>query len=269
MAAKVNEPLPVSVIEEIAERFNIKHFSHSSLDLARNDLGLWVLRYLFKVYDPGNAAMERGKAVEDGCYFAHSAGEFDDPVEHAINIYNKATALGVSGEARDRERAFIGPMIEQYIALFKGKLPALIEMDGQKHPGAQRKIEVEIPGCPIPCIGYTDFDFEDAVVDLKTTTRLPSAISAAHRRQGAIYKRAAGNRSVDFLYLTPKKAARYQLENSDQDWLEVCETAHRLLRFLDKFETREELAAAVIPNFDTFYWSSASTREKAREVFGY
>ena len=67
MAAKVNEPLPVSVIEEIAERFNIKHFSHSSLDLARNDLGLWTLRYGFKIYDPSNAFMERGKAVEDGC----------------------------------------------------------------------------------------------------------------------------------------------------------------------------------------------------------
>ena len=256
-----NEPLPVSVIEDIAKRFGLRHFSHSSLDLARNDLGLWVLRYLFKVYDPGNAAMERGKAVEHGCYVGHVGSEFDDPIEEALREYNKATALGVAGEARDRERENIPLMVQQYIDLFDGNLPTL--------EGFQRRIEVEIPGCPVPVIGYTDFDFEDVIVDLKTTTRLPSAISAAHRRQGAIYSRASGNRGVDFIYLTPKKAARYQLENSDQDWLEVCETAHRLLRFLDKFETREELAAAVIPNFDTFYWSSASTREKAREVFGY
>ena len=256
-----NEPLPVSVIEDIAKRFGLRHFSHSSLDLARNDLGLWVLRYLFKVYDPGNAAMERGKAVEHGCYVGHVGSEFDDPIEEALREYNKATALGVAGEARDRERANIPLMVQQYIDLFDGNLPTL--------EGFQRRIEVEIPGCPVPVIGYTDFDFEDVIVDLKTTTRLPSAISAAHRRQGAIYSRASGNRGVDFIYLTPKKAARYQLENSDQDWLEVCETAHRLLRFLDKFETREELAAAVIPNFDTFYWSSASTREKPREVFGY
>ena len=152
-------------------------------------------------------------------------------------------------------------MVQQYLDLFDGNLPTL--------EGFQRRIEVEVPGCPIPVIGYTDFDFEDVIVDLKTTTRLPSAISAAHRRQGAIYSRASGNRGVDFIYLTPKKAARYQLENSDQDWLEVCETAHRLLRFLDKFETREEVASVVIPNFDTFWWSSPSTREKAREVFGY
>lgn len=255
------EPLPASTIEEIAKRFGLRHFSHSSLDLARNDLGLWVLRYLFKVYDPGNAAMERGKAVEHGCYIGHTGSEFDDPIEEAVREFNKATALGVAGEARDRERENIPLMVQQYLDLFDGNLPTL--------EGFQRRIEVEVPGCPIPVIGYTDFDFEDVIVDLKTTTRLPSAISAAHRRQGAIYSRASGNRGVDFIYLTPRKAARYQLENSDQDWLEVCETAHRVLRFLEKFETREEVASVVIPNFDTFYWSSASTREKAREVFGY
>ena len=257
----VNEPLPVSVIEDIAKRFKLRHFSHSNLDLARNDLGLWVMRYLFKIYDPTNAAMERGKSVEHGCYVGHVGSEFDDPIEEAVREFNKATALGVNGEARDRERANIPLMVQQYLDLFDGNLPTL--------EGFQRRIEVEVPGCPIPVIGYTDFDFEDVIVDLKTTTRLPSAISAAHRRQGAIYSRASGNRGVDFIYLTPKKAARYQLENSDQDWLEVCETAHRLLRFLDKFETREEVASVVIPNFDTFWWSSPSTREKAREVFGY
>ena len=257
----VNEPLPVSTIEDIAKRFGLRHFSHSSLDLARNDLGLWVMRYLFKIYDPTNAAMERGKAVEHGCYVGHVGCEFDDPIEEAVREFNKATALGVNGEARDRERANIPLMVQQYLDLFDGNLPTL--------EGFQRRIEVEIPSCPVPVIGYTDFDFEDVIVDLKTTTRLPSAISAAHRRQGAIYSRASGNRGVDFIYLTPRKAARYQLENSDQDWLEVCQTAHRLLRFLDKFETREEVASVVIPNFDTFYWSSPSTREKAREVFGY
>ena len=257
----VAEPLPVSTIEDIAKRFSLRHFSHSSLDLARNDLGLWALRYLFKVYDPGNAAMERGKSVEHGCYVAHVGSEFDDPIEEAVREFNKATALGGNGEARDRERENIPLMVQQYIDLFDGNLPTL--------EGFQRRIEVEVPGCPIPVIGYTDFDFEDVIVDLKTTTRLPSAISAAHRRQGAIYSRASGNRGVDFIYLTPRKAARYQLENSDQDWLEVCQTAHRLLRFLDKFETREEVASVVIPNFDTFYWSAPSTREKAREVFGY
>jgi len=239
----------------------IRHLSHSSIDLARVDVGLWVLRYLFSVRDPANAAMARGIAVEHGCEVAHIGGEFDDPVEEALKEFNKRTALGVSGEAREKERANIQPMVEQYIALFDGKLPKL--------EGYQRRVEIEIPGLDVPCIGFTDFDFEDAVIDLKTTTRLPSAISAAHRRQGSIYQRASGNRAVDFIYVTPKRSVRHRLTDSDQDWLEVCETAKRLNTFLGNFDSKEEIAAAVIPNFDHFYWSSPQTRARAKEIFGY
>ena len=239
----------------------IRHLSHSSIDLARVDVALWTLRYLFGVRDPANAAMARGLAVELGCQVAHTGGEFDDPAEEALKEFNKRTALGVDGESRDKERSNIKPMVEQYLSLFDGDLPKL--------EGYQRRVEIEIPGIDIPCIGYTDFDFEDAVIDLKTTMRLPSAISASHRRQGAIYQRASGNRAVDFIYLTPKKSVRHRLTDSDQDWLEVCETARRLNTFLEKFETKEEIAAAVIPNFDHFYWSSPQTRAKAKEVFGF
>lgn len=241
-------------------KFGIKHLSHSSLDLARHELPLWVLRYLYKVYGPSNCAMERGKAVEHGCQIFHTGSEFDDPADEALKQFNKATALGFDGDARQREAANIPGMVEQYVGLFDEVTPL---------EAYQRKIEVEIPGVPVPVIGFTDFEFEDAIVDLKTTTRLPSAISAAHRRQGAIYSRASGNRAVDFIYVTPKKAARYALENSDQDWIEVCEAARRLMTILDQAESREDLAARMIPDFDSFYWSSPSTRESAREIYGY
>ena len=98
----------------------IRHLSHSSIDLARICLALWVLRYLFGVRDPANAAMARGLAVELGCQIAHTGGEFDDPAEEALKEYNKRTALGVDGEARDKERANIKPMVEQYLSLFDG-----------------------------------------------------------------------------------------------------------------------------------------------------
>lgn len=242
-------------------RFGLKHVSHSNLDLARNDIALWTLRYLFKVYDPGNAAMARGQASEKGCEVYLTGGEFDDPVEAALAEYNKRTALGVDGEARDRERANIEPMIEQFIDAMGGERPTLVDY--------QQRIEVEIPGIDIPCVGYTDFGFEDAIVDLKTTTRLPSSITASHRRQGAIYAQAAGNRGVDFLYVTPKKWARYQLDDWQRDWGEVVQTARRLDNFLSRFDDREEVAQAVIPDYDSFYWSAPATRAKAKEIFGY
>jgi len=239
----------------------VKHVSHSSLELARNDLALWVARYAHKIFEPANAAMARGNAVELGLYHMHNGSEFDSPVEEAMKEYNKRTALGVDAESREREREMIEPMMEQYRALWPETLPAL--------SGYQNKIELEIEGLDVPCIGFTDFDLEDRVIDIKTTSRLPSAISASHRRQGAIYQRASANRAVEFIYLTPKKAARYVLEDSRQDWLEVVATAQRLQNFIAAFDNVEALTAAVIPNYDTFYWSSPQTREAGRRLYGF
>ena len=243
------------------KRFGIKHLSHSNLELARQEPALWVLRYLYKIYDPSNCAMERGKAVEHGCDIFHHRSEFDDPAQEALDQFNKATALGFDGEAREKEAANVPSMVNQYIDLFEGKPPIV--------DAYQRRIEVEIPGIPVPVIGFTDFEFEDTIVDLKTTTRLPSAISAAHRRQGSIYSRASGNRGVDFIYVTPKKAARYALEDADQAWSEVCGSAHSLMHALSRYETKEEIAKSVIPNYDSFYWNNPSTRESGRKIFGY
>jgi hypothetical protein len=246
-------------MNEIFKHWGIKHLSHSNIDLARNDLGLWVLRYIFRIYDQANAAMARGNAVEHGLQVALQGGEFDDPLDAAMKDFNKRTALGVDAERREKEAKNIGGMVAQ----------AREGMAGATVIGYQEKIEIEIPGIDIPVIGYTDFTCEDTIIDLKTTTRLPSAISASHRRQGSVYQRAAGNKSIDFLYATPKKHAMYRLENSDKDWLEVCETARRLQRWLAKFDSKDELVACAIPNYDSFYWSSPATREKAREIFGY
>ena len=248
-------------IFNVFNEWGIKHLSHSNIDLARNDLGLWVLRYIFKIYDPANAAMARGNAVEHGLQVALQGGEFDDPLDEAMRDFNKRTALGVDGERREKEAGNIGGMVAQAREGMSSANATVV--------GYQEKIEVEIPGIDVPVIGYTDFTCEDTIIDLKTTTRLPSAISASHRRQGSVYQRAAGNKAIDFLYATPKKNAMYRLENSDADWKEVCETALRLQRWLAKFESKEELASCAIPNYDSFYWSSSATREKAREIFGY
>ena len=245
----------------IFEYFGISWVSHSNLELFRNDPGMWALRYIHKISDPPGAAAMRGLAAEHGCQIMHNGGEFDDPTEEALKEFNKRTALGVDGAAREKEAGHIPGMIEQYRLLWNGDLPKL--------DCYQRKIEIEIPGIPVPAIGYTDFELEDTIIDLKTTTRLPSTISPAHRRQGSIYQRASDNRKVDFIYVTPKKAARYTLEDSEQDWLEVCKTAERLKNFLELCQSKEVLTKVVVPNYDTFYWSNPQTRLAARDIFGY
>ena len=249
--------------------WGLRHISHSSLDLALNEMPAWVAQYLFKKRRPMGAAAVRGQAVEIGVKIMHDGGEFDDPLTESLAFYNKNTRLGIDGDTREKEAGHIQPMLEQY-----QKLHGIDEWDGTIHSlpnteASQRRIELELPGIGIPLIGYTDFEFEDSIVDLKTTTRMPSAISASHRRQGAIYQRASGNRRMDFIYLTPKKAARYTLENSEQEWAEVCTIARKLQNFLAAFETREAVADVLMPNYGhPFYWKDPIFREAGREIFG-
>lgn len=239
----------------------VKHLSHSSLMCARIDLAYWWAKYHHKIYDPPSAAMPRGLAVEHGCAHFHNGGEFDDPVEEAEKDFARRTALGFESDAKEREAANIAPMVAQYRTLWDGAPPQFEDY--------QRKVEVEVEGLSVPLIGYTDFEFEDSIWDLKTTTRMPSAIPMSHRHQGAIYQQAAGNRAIKFAYVTPKKAALYTLEDSTDDWNAVCQMALRLQNFVERFDTPEDLTASLIPNYDTFYWSSNQTKEEGKRLYGF
>ena len=224
-------------------------------------MAAWTLQYAHKHREGTNAAMARGHAVEHGLKYFHNGSEFDDPAEEAIKEFNKLTAFGVEGAAREREADNVPKMVSNYPQLWDGKLP--------KIGSYQNKIELEIDGIDVPLIGFTDFEFDDRVIDIKTTTRLPSQISTSHRMQGAVYQKASGNRAVEFIYLTPTKSARYLLEDSEDDWTKVCQIANRLQKFLGNFESVEELTAAVLPNYDSFYWNNPETRSKGEEIFGF
>ena len=45
--------------------------------------------------------------------------------------------------------------------------------------------------------------------------RIPSEVSAPHKRQGAIYAKAKGM-DVKFLYVSPKKATVHDIEDIDE-----------------------------------------------------
>ena len=140
----------------------VKHLSHSSLMCARIDTGYWWAKYYHKIYDAPSAAMPRGLAVEHGCAHFHNGGEFDDPVEEAEKDFARRTALGFESDAKEREAANIAPMVEQYRTLWDGEPPEMVDY--------QRRVEVEVDGLSVPIIGFTDFEFEDSIWDLKTVS---------------------------------------------------------------------------------------------------
>ena len=122
-------------------------------------------------------------------------------------------------------------------------------------------------GWTIPVIGYLDLVYPSRglVVDLKTTTRVPSTMSAEHQLQRAIYAHAKGNMAVKFLYVSDKKAAWLE----DGDVADILARAKVQIARLEAFLRHHdaETAAACVPvNPTTFYWRGAEALRS--EIYG-
>lgn len=246
------------------ERFGIEHLSASHLNKAQANLAAWFVSYIEKYREPTNAAMARGNSIEQGLEAWLQDRDFAEPLVEATKEFNKRTAMGCTEESRQKELANFPGYIEQGQIALK---------DYGEASGYQEKVSIELDGIPVPVIGYTDFTFdaEGKIPDLKTTMRMPSQISAPHIRQGAIYQAAKSNHAIEFMYVTPKKHAVYTLDaDAAKHGLEECrQIATRLMAFMDKFETKEEMAAVIIPDYDSFYFNGSGMRAKAKDVFGY
>ncbi len=254
------------------ETHGVHHLSASSLNLYASSPALWVMERLLGRRSPGNAMMARGKAVEEGVH----AGLIDplktpkDCAALALSAYDKEMAL-IPDEKRESERAQIPGYVDH----------ALVELRQYGAPTAyQDRVEYRLDDVPVPVIGFIDwrFDQHGLIVDLKTSERLPAAISAAHARQGAIYARAHGNYGMRFAYVKPtasKKDGRavcvYELSRSeiDQQVTALREIALRLERFLGLSCDPHELSSLLVPDYESFYWSNPTTRANGATVFGF
>ena len=254
------------------EIHNIKHLSASSLNLWAAEPALWVMERLLNRRGPGNALMARGKAVEEGVHagLIDPTKMLEDCVALALSAYDREMALLADGK-RDSERQNIPGYVEHGLA----------ELRQYGAPTAyQDRVEYRLDDVPVPLIGFIDwrFDQHGLIVDLKTSERLPSAISQSHARQGAIYARSHGNYGMRFAYVKPsagKKDGRavtvYELarEEIDQQIIALRQIALRLERFLRLSDDPQELSNLLVPDYDGFYWSNPVTRAHGAEIFGF
>jgi hypothetical protein len=255
-------------------RHGIAHLSASSLNLWAAQPALWIMERLLGRRSPPGITAARGKAVEAGVH----AGLVDasKPVEACIaeaeSAFDRETAL--SGDPR---RADVRAKLAGWV---KGALAELREYGPPDEDGYQARVEIRLDDVPVPVIGYTDWVFgaHGLIVDLKTTERFPSAISASHGRQGAIYAAAHGNYGMRFAYAKPsagKSEPRQVLvlemsgEEVRQHLAALRVIALSLGRFLAVSSDPHELAGLIVPDLDSFYFADPGARATAREVFGF
>lgn len=253
-------------------RHGIEHLSASSLNLWAAQPALWIMeRLLGRRSSPGVIAA-RGKAVEHGVHLGISNPRvsIEECVAAAEREFVRETALST-----DPRRG------EEYKKLAGWVRGAITELRQYGTPdGYQERVEIALDGVAVPLIGYIDWRFSEhgLIVDLKTTERFPSAISNAHGRQGAIYASAHGNFGMRFAYAKPtpgktdpRQVTVYEMSGDDvrRHLSALRAIAISLCRFLSISHDAHELAALIVPDFDSFWWSEPATRACGREVFGF
>jgi hypothetical protein len=254
------------------KRHGIEHLSASSLNLWATEPAVWLMERLLGHRSPPSALMARGKAVEHGVH----AGLLDPTLTvarcaaQAVSAFDREMAL-IPDDRRDCERLLIPGYVEHGLA----------ELRQYGVPSAyQDRVELRLDDVPPPVIGFIDWRFDDhgLIVDLKTSERLPSAISLSHARQGAIYARAHGNYGMRFAYVKPtagKKDGRavvvYELERAeiDRQIAALREIALRLERFLALSSDARELCGLIVPDYERFHWTNPVTRARGAEVYGF
>ena len=253
-------------------RHGIEHLSASSLNLWAAEPAVWAMERLLGHRSPPSALMARGKAVEDGVHagLLDPARSVDECAAQAVAAFNREMAL-IPDDRRDGERALIPGYVEH----------GLGELRQYGIPSAyQDRVELRLDDVPVPVIGFIDWRFDDhgLIVDLKTSERLPSAISLSHARQGAIYARAHGNYGMRFAYVKPtagKKDGRavvvYELERAeiDRQLAALRQIALRLERFLALSNDARELCGLIVPDYERFHWTNPTTRARGAEIFGF
>lgn len=247
-------------------KHGIDHLSASSVNLFIAQPALWCCSYLLGKRPAVGPAAHRGTAIECGV----EEGLFDPgmPIgecqDRALAKFHSLTRLSADPRI-EKERETISDSVA--IALEELRQYGIPE---RPEGGRQHKISYMIEGVPIPVWGYLDFEWPDhgIIVDLKSTARIPSQISDAHARQGAIYAGPGANHQVRFAYVSAKKIAVYALEEVDRHIASFVAGAQAIERLLSLSDDGEKLTRCFAPDLSSFYWGDASARALAHEIWG-
>ena len=234
----------------------INYLSPSSINTYINDTSLWVARYLFKIKSSSGASAIRGIATEFVLADKYEKGVFDYnllDVKFMSLCAESGIDLGDIKTAKEKKLLKdFGTIIDE-------------NFDYKDLEAYQEKVEVQIEDMPVPIIGYIDFRFKGKIVDLKTSTRMPTRPTEAQKRQMALYSMAYPDSSVDLFFATPKEHKRFTLKNLTLYKKQLRKVALSIQKFLSISDDKHELASLMYPNLDSWLWSGM--KEEANKIW--
>jgi len=230
------------------ERHGIRNLSPSALGLWKNDPALYVGKYLLRWKDEAGPNAWIGNAVESG-----------------LTAWLYKRDLAAANEAAEREwlnktQGDVSEDVEAVKARIAPTLAVAIQAVGQAETptAAQARVECWLDGVPLPLVGYTDLEWPDAIVDLKTTKAVPSAPRPDHVCQMAVYWLARGReKGCSLLYCSDKKSAVHRLEPDDMEvaLADMATTARTLERFLSRVRDGRDAITLLPADTSGFRWT--------------
>ena len=234
----------------------INYLSPSSINTYINDTSLWVARYLFGVKSPSGPSAVRGIAQEFVLANKYEKGVFDFNLLD-VKFMSLCTESGIDlGDIKTAKE-------KKLLKDFGNVIDANFNYKNLEE--YQEKVEVQFDDMPVPVIGYIDFRFKGKIVDLKTSTRMPSKPTEAQKRQMALYSMAYPDNSVDLFFATPKEHKKFTLKNLSMHKKQLKKVALSIQKFLSISDDKHELASLVYPNLDSWFWFGM--KEEANKIW--
>ena len=246
------------------EMHNIKHSSVSQLNLYEGNPAMWILQYLFLVRALPSPAMFRGIVIETAvAAVLTNQATIEPAIKKALKTFDDKFSIALD-DRTEKERAVIESMIRNTVEVMQEYGEPIFSIDGEQQ---KVKINCVTDNFTLPIIGYLDFVYPEhgLVIDLKTTNRMPSTMSAAHRRQRCFYEKCMGNHEVKFLYVTSKKT-KFLSEGDVAEELALMKS--QLIR-QEKFlkQGNKEFLRDIVPiDPNHFFW--ADKKKERKEIFG-
>lgn len=236
---------------------NINYLSPSSINTYINDTPMWIARYLFGARSSSGPGAIRGIAEEFVLANKYEKGSFDfELLNFKFMSLCAESNIDIGDVKTIKEQKVLkdyGNIIDKHFSY----------KDLEDY---QEKVEVQIDDLPIPIMGYIDFRFKDTIVDLKTTSRMPSRPTEAQNRQMALYSMAYPKKKVELFFASPKDYKKFPLKNLSAYKKQLQKVAFSIQKFLSISDDKHELASLVYPNYDSWMWSS-DMKEEAKKIW--
>jgi len=224
----------------------INYLSPSSINTYINDNALWVARYLFGVKSSSGASAVRGIATEAALANKYEKKTFDF---NYLDMHFMSLCAESGIDLGDVKTAKEKKLLEGFGKVIDENF------NYDNFEAYQEKVSVQIDDLPVPIIGYIDFRFADKIVDLKTTTRMPTRPTEAQKRQMALYSMAYPKSSVDLFFASPKEHKVFTLKNLSAYKKQLTKVAFGIQKFLSVSNDRHEIASLTYPNLDSWLWT--------------